>query len=166
MFKLPIFLLLPPITTEIATAILSMAGHRQGLHRRSKQNLHQPMIPYFPFSKSYSPTDLPYGTPSNDWNITQSLVNKPCAIQPWSVWYHKTWMYVLLVLPALGFQSFVIIIDNTKVTLNVIKITEKNSFFWITSPHPDAFNRPYVKMTCPHWNFTWAGVNVVDWMVY
>ena len=41
------------------------------------------------------------------------------------------------------------------------------------SPHPDAFYKPNVKITSPHWNFTcppwllqafgrWVGVNVVD----
>ena len=46
--------------------------------------------------------------------------------------------------------------------------------FGIISPHPDAFYKPNVKITSPHWNFTcpqwllpafgrWAGVNVMDW---
>ena len=73
-FRLLILLLLP-FTTEIAKTILSMAGYQQGLHRKSKQNPHHPMIPYFPYSKSYSLIDLPYGTLSNCWNITQSLVH-------------------------------------------------------------------------------------------
>ena len=90
--RLLISLLLLPRTTEMATSILSMAGYHQSLHRRFKQNPHQPMIPYFPYTKSYSPIDLPYGTPSNCWNTTQSLVDKPCGVQPWSVWYHKTWI--------------------------------------------------------------------------
>ena len=45
--------------------------------------------------------------------------------------------------------------------------------FGITSPHPDAFCTPNVKITSPHWNITcpqwllpafgrWAGVNVMD----
>ena len=55
-------LLLLSLTTDIATTILSMAVYHQGLHRRLKQNPHQTMIPYFPYSKSYSPIDLPYGT--------------------------------------------------------------------------------------------------------
>ena len=70
-FRLLISLLLLSLTTEIAATVLSMAGYQQGLQIRSKQNPHQPMIPYFPFGKSYSPIDLPYGTLSNCWNITQ-----------------------------------------------------------------------------------------------
>ena len=77
-FGLPISLSLVPIITEI----LSMAGYYQGLRRRSKQNPHQPMIPYFPYNTSCSPIDLRYGTLSNCWNSTQSLPERPCAIQP------------------------------------------------------------------------------------
>ena len=54
-FRLLISLLLLPLTTVIATAILSMAGYHQSLHRRVKQNPHEPTIPHFPLRKSYSP---------------------------------------------------------------------------------------------------------------
>ena len=116
-FRLLILLLLP-LTTEIATTVLSMAGYHQGLHRRSKQNHHQPMIPYFPYS--YSPINVRYRTLSNCWNITQSLVDKPCGVQPWSVWYHKTWMFCWYYQHPVSSPLF-IIIDNTKFTLNMIK---------------------------------------------
>ena len=67
-------------------------GVPPGLAQKIKQNPRQPMILYPPYSTSYSPIDMPYGTLSNCWNITQSLVDKPCGAQPRSVWYHKTWM--------------------------------------------------------------------------
>ena len=89
MFRLLISLLLLSLTTEIVTTMLSwvLTGFAQKI-----KNPHQPMIPYFPYSKNYSPIDLPHGTLSNCWNTAQSLVDKRCGVQPWSVWYHKTWV--------------------------------------------------------------------------
>ena len=106
--RLLIFLLLLPITTEIATAVMLMAVYHQGLHRRSKQNLHQPMIPYFPYS--YSPIDLSYGTRSRAWWASHAAF----SLDQYGIIRHGC----LLVPPAPGFQSFVIITENIKVTLN------------------------------------------------
>ena len=66
------------------------------------------MIPYFPYSKGYSLIELSYGTQSRAWWKSHVAF----SLDQYGI------MDVFLVLPAPGFQSFVIIIDNTKVTLN------------------------------------------------
>ena len=103
-FRLLTPLLLLSLTTEIASAVFV---NGRVSTQKIKTKPHLSMIPYFPFGKSYSPIDQPYGTLSNCWIMTQSLVDKPCGVQPWAVWYHKTWVPLSYYLPVLGKQELI-----------------------------------------------------------
>ena len=67
-----------------------------------------------------------------------------------------------------------VLLSTRALLIGLYNTTVRKFISGITSPHPDAFCKPNVKITSPHINFTcpqWlspvfgrrAGVNVVDW---